>query len=100
MIAAYRFLSAAHEEVAEAIEHYNKVASDAAAAFLSDLDRAIDLLRVFPRSGVTVEYGFRSFPLHQFPFTVIYAIDDNDIIIVAVAHQSRQPQYWINRLND
>jgi Plasmid stabilisation system protein. len=97
MIADYRLISLAKDEVAEAILHFNEVSTDVSKAFLSDLDRAIDLLRLFPRTGVSIKYGFRSFPLHQFPFSIIYRLENNEIIIVAVSHQSRRPYYWHDR---
>jgi hypothetical protein len=36
--------------------------------------------------------------LKRFPFHVIYRAKQNQIIVLAVAHQRRQPAYWSGRL--
>ncbi len=36
--------------------------------------------------------------LKRFPFHVIYRTEKNQIIVLAIAHQRRQPAYWSNRL--
>jgi plasmid stabilization system protein ParE len=36
--------------------------------------------------------------LKRFPFHVIYRAEQNKIIVLAVAHQRRQPAYWSGRL--
>ena len=35
----------------------------------------------------------------RFPYSVIYGIDVENIVIIAIAHQHRKPDYWQNRLN-
>lgn len=35
-----------------------------------------------------------------FPFAVIYIPIDTEIVVHAVAHLSREPTYWIERLQD
>ncbi len=32
--------------------------------------------------------------LNKFPYNVIYALHNDDLIIVAIAHQHRKPMYW------
>ncbi len=34
----------------------------------------------------------------HFPFNIIYSIYNNKIYIIAVAHQHREPEYWIERI--
>ncbi len=34
---------------------------------------------------------------HRFPFKVLYSIESNHIFIIAIAHQHRKPEYWIDR---
>jgi toxin ParE1/3/4 len=37
--------------------------------------------------------------LGRFPYRVVYAIVENSLYIVAVAHTSRRPGYWQDRLS-
>jgi len=41
----------------------------------------------------------RSKGVKNFPYSVVYFVQDDRIIIVAVAHTSRRPGYWQSRLN-
>ncbi|MBC7976640.1 MAG: type II toxin-antitoxin system RelE/ParE family toxin [Myxococcales bacterium] len=36
--------------------------------------------------------------LHRYPYLIAYIIRDPQIVILAVAHQHRQPGYWLSRL--
>jgi plasmid stabilization system protein ParE len=35
--------------------------------------------------------------LDRFPFTVVYQIEEDEIVILALAHMSRRPGYWSRR---
>jgi hypothetical protein len=41
------------------------------------------------RSGVAT--------LDRFPFTLVYQINANEIVVLALAHMSRRPGYWSRR---
>jgi len=40
----------------------------------------------------------RSFSAPCFPYTVFVAVLDDEVVIVAVAHQRREPGYWAERV--
>jgi plasmid stabilization system protein ParE len=42
--------------------------------------------------------GVQRFRLKHFPFTILYIVRPDHIWIVAVAHGSRKPGYWEERL--
>ena len=37
--------------------------------------------------------------LRRFPYSVVYTQDGNDLLVLAIAHQHRKPDYWRNRFN-
>ena len=39
----------------------------------------------------------RRFVLNRFPYKLLYAIEGEVVVIVAVMHQHRHPEYWIER---
>ena len=41
---------------------------------------------------------FRKARLKKFPFKIIYALDQDDVIIIAVMHDKRHPDYWKERI--
>lgn len=60
-------------------------------ALLDDIQNAIDTVRERDELGVEIAYGFRRALVRRFLFSNIYFIE---IVVVAVAHQSRSPEYW------
>jgi len=94
----YRFLLPAEEEMTEASVFYEAATSGLGADFLDEVQRVINILREHPELGQSVGRGLRRALLHTFPFSVIYSVEVNSILIVAVAHQRRRPNYWGNRI--
>lgn len=50
-----------------------------------------------PGMGATYEFGTRRIVLPRFPYSVVYEVHADHIVIVAVAHQRRRPGYWRDR---
>ena len=91
----FRFLSPALEELAEAAEYYDHEVPGLGANFLSEVDRAIDLIVGFPEAWGKISEDFRHCNLRRFPYTVIYTLEGSDeIMIVSVFHQNREPSSW------
>ena len=95
----YRFLSPAEEEMSEASLFYDAASSGLGRAFLEDVQLAIDRLREYPRAGATVDASLRSVLLHRFPFSIIYSIETDVILVIAIAHHGRRPGYWESRVD-
>ncbi|MGI9306620.1 MAG: type II toxin-antitoxin system RelE/ParE family toxin [Gammaproteobacteria bacterium] len=64
--------------------------------FLDEVEGCVDLLLDRPFIGRRVG-AFRRFPLRKFPFTLIYALEQDVLVVVAVAHHRRRPGYWMGR---
>lgn len=69
----------------------------------SEVFAAVDRALQFPGSGARVEgypkgLDLRTFPLHDFPYSLIIGFDTDEAIIYGVAHQHREPGYWRDRL--
>lgn len=69
----------------------------AAAAFLAELDQAVDEISNAPERWPVFLHGTRRFILRRFPFSVVYRATTSVIRVVAVAHARRRPGYWRNR---
>ncbi len=94
----YRFLPPAEEEMTEASIFYEAASAGLGSDFLDDLQRVVNGLREHPESGLVVGQGLRRALLHRFPFSLIYSLETDSILIVAVAHQRRRPNYWKDRI--
>ena len=62
------------------------------------MDRAERLVKTSPQIAPEIEPDLRRVLLNRFPYSLIYGIDEDAIVIIAVAHQHREPRYWAERL--
>jgi len=93
-----RFLKPAQLEVDDAFVWYDSQSHGLGTQFLDDLDRAVRRILAYPLASKKIEEGLRRCLLSRFPYGIIYGIDSETVIIIAVAHLHRQPRYWIDRL--
>ena len=66
--------------------------------FLDELDRMVRLVRAYPLASVEIEPEIRRCLFARFPYSLIYGIDGDTIVVIAVAHARRVPRYWADRL--
>lgn len=92
-----RFLPEAEAELAEAVQFYERAESGLGTAFALEVERAVDRVLAFPESGAKFSASSRGSITANFPFWVIYRVDGDGVIIIAVAHQRRKPGYWRTR---
>ena len=92
------FLPEADEEFREAARYYEGEAPGIGLAFIAEVHQAISLLLSHPRSAKKVRGSIRKKILSHFPFSLLYSIESDLILIVAVAHHKRRPTYWQSRL--
>lgn len=69
----------------------------AADDFADELEQALSILSGFPNIGVAGSYKTRIFTLQNFPYSLIYRVQPEFVRIIAVAHHSRRPGYWVGR---
>jgi toxin ParE1/3/4 len=84
----------AEEDVLSAAVFYSEHSPDLPFAFLSELDRAYDLISENPEIGSPIGDGNRKVVLRRFPYFVIYRQEPDVCLVLAVAHQKRRPEYW------
>lgn len=93
-----RFLKPAEAEVDEAVAYFDDQRPGLGDRFEQDLLATIAFVIERPLSGKSISERIRKFKLRTFRYNVIYAIDEFELIIVAVAHHRRRPGYWHSRL--
>ena len=94
----YRFLRPAEEEMTNASLFYDTACARLGAVFIDEVQHVISILRESPQLGQLVAPTLRRVLLNRFPFTLIYSVESDVILIVAVAHQRQRPDYWKNRV--
>jgi plasmid stabilization system protein ParE len=94
-----RFLTLADREVDEAVLWYEQQADGLSRDFLDELDRAVRLVKRYPSLATEIEPEIRRFLFARFPYSLIYGIDQETIVVIAVAHNHREPRYWAERID-
>ena len=95
----FLFSDLASEELAEAVRWYEERRSGWGGRLFDAVAHTIDEIREYPEIGSlrVGQFPSREFRVQGFPYKVAYRIRDHDIYIVAVAHTSRRPGYWMDR---
>jgi toxin ParE1/3/4 len=93
-----RFQPEAREELREAALFYNRQQKGLGQESRQEVARAIEHIRALPEACQALGDGFRRHRLDRFPYGVLDKLWNNQVIIVAVAHASRDPGYWRDRV--
>ena len=93
-----KFHPEARIDLKEGKAFYRSRSPLAAIAFAQEVDAALSRIAEAPLRYPAGEHGTREHVLPwRFPYTIVYRMRDNMVVIVAIAHQSREPGYWHDR---
>jgi len=93
-----RYTTLSRYDIIESADFYKSKSASVEKHFFEDLERTAAMLLEFPTLGQQRHRGIRRFALHHFPYFLYYVILPDGIRVVAVAHQSRHPRQWNDRL--
>lgn len=92
------FLPIAKSELYDAIEYYNLQVQGLGLRYKSEAKETIKRISIFPTAWKEVKPKIRRCIMHKFPYNIYYSIQNNSLLILAIAHQHRKPDYWIDRV--
>jgi plasmid stabilization system protein ParE len=95
-----RYLDSAREEAFAAADYYEQQAKGLGADFFAVLNDEVEMVIAEPGIGARYEIGTRRLVLPRFPYNLVYEVHDDHLLIVAVAHPRRNPDYWRWRHTD
>jgi toxin ParE1/3/4 len=96
----YVFHPAALIEYSEAVQHYAQNRTALAQAFIDAVENTIYRIRESPTTWQIIDEDVRRCMTRKFPYGVLYTVEENEILILAIMHCSREPNYWKNRKKD
>jgi len=95
---ALRSVWAASEEFEAAVRWYEDHRTGLGVEFFDAVSSAMDLIAERPEIGPIDASGVtRRFLVKRFPYHVVYFITQKQIVVVAIAHLKRHPNYWRGR---
>jgi len=94
------FLPEADDEFREAVRYYENEAPGVGLRFIAEVRRGVTFITENPFGAVAVGSGIRRKVLNHFPYSLLYAVESELVVIVAVAHQKRRPRYRRGRLKE
>lgn len=91
-----RPLRSASQELEAAVRWYEERRPGLGAEFFDAVSSTIALIADQPEMGVVTGKARRAL-VDRFPYQIVYHLTPDDIVIVAVAHLKRRPNYWKHR---
>ena len=94
------FSQLASEDLTEILGWYKAQQSDSDKRFIAEMSKVLKRLESMPETYPFEHPPLRKAFLKKFPYKVLYFIDESnkEIQIVAVVHQSRNPNFWKKRI--
>lgn len=93
----YVFHPEALNEYAEAVRYYTEQRVEVAQAFINAIEDTVSRIRESPTRYTAIEEDVRRCMARRFPYGVLYTIEPDYILILAIVHCSREPGYWKRR---
>jgi len=93
-----KYHHAAEEELLAEIGYLELRVRGLGRRFYNQVQKAESDIARFPESAPEVVQGIRKYRLSKFPFSILYSIEKDGVLILAVAHHRRRPRYWSGRV--
>jgi toxin ParE1/3/4 len=94
-----KYHEAAEDELLSEIGYLELRANGLGRRFFAEVRRAENLIAQFPESAAEILPGIRKRVLRKFRYSLIYTMEEDGLLILAVAHHSRRPGYWVGRVS-
>jgi hypothetical protein len=91
--------AAARLEEREAAAWYRAKNPNLPKRFRAELKIVLGRVATTPRQFPVIVDDYRQALLSVFPYAVIFEIADKTILVIAIAHLSRFPAYWLDLSN-
>jgi plasmid stabilization system protein ParE len=89
--------SAAEDDFATSLCWYAERSAAAATIFDTEVEHALESIASSPQQYPMCDDRHRCFLMRRYPFQIIYRVIQGDVVVMAIAHSSRAPDFWSNR---
>ncbi len=92
------FLPVAAVELGDAVAFYNRQSEGLGFQFALAVQRTLDRIAAFPDAWPVLSERTRRCRMRRFPYGLIYRVQEDTLLIVAVMHLQRHPDAWRDRV--
>jgi plasmid stabilization system protein ParE len=98
-VIGHRYHPEARAEYQAAVAWYRERSRDAARRLAEAVNAGLRSIRERPLAWPVWSGGpARRRVLQRFPYSLFFTVNADEAVILAVAHHSRRPGYWIDRM--
>lgn len=90
-------LRAAQTDIRRAALFYKRQAGHLATEFTAEVEYALSRMAENAEIGSPMRKGARKLLVRRFPYLVIYRVLPDHVLVLAVGHQRRHPDFWLER---
>lgn len=91
------FTKLARQEMEDSVRYYELEYTGLGDKFKEEVRMAALRIATYPQAWSIERGDVRKCLLHKFPYKLMYSVEKDHILIIAVAHQHRKPDYWVSR---
>lgn len=91
------FLPGSRQDFDESFDWYAARSPFLAEEFSAAVDAVIERVAASPAQFALIDAKHRGVMVARFPFRVIYRVESDRVLIVAIARAKRRPRYWRRR---
>jgi toxin ParE1/3/4 len=95
-----RFVAPARRELLAEVAYYSNKKLGLGSRFLTAVEDATARAFAYPLTGTPMSENTRRMFLKDFPFALVYRLEENGIVVFALANHARRPEYWRDRIDD
>jgi len=92
------FLPQASDEMNAAAQFYEEKSSNLGKQFLTEIKHLTSNIEKIPTLGKKIRPEIHRRFVKGFPYALLYGIEQQHIVIIAVMHLRRNPDYWSSRI--
>ncbi len=95
----FRILSPAADDLAKAVEYYESQILGLGYDFLAEYETTIARICRFPKAWAQISPNHRRCLMRRFPFAILYAIENEEILVSGIMNLHLNPDKHHQRIN-
>ena len=89
---------AAGREIVQEVRYYDNRSPGLGRDFKEGVRQAMQKIQATPLRFAPGAFGTRRCPIGRFPHRIVYRVENDLLLVYAVAHPKRKPDYWMERV--